>query len=118
MAKKYLNSEGLAYFWAQIKGMLSDITATTGNHETRIDNIETWENLHRIIKVEVASFSSLPKTVTDSRIKASDVCIEAVISDPSAQTGDWTITTAAGSLTISGSISGSTSATLFLTVPE
>lgn len=72
----------------------------------------------RTIKVEVASFSSLPKTVTDSRIKATDEVTASVLGNPSAQTSDWTVTTSAGSLTISGSISGSTTLTLYLTTPE
>ena len=61
-----------------------------------------------------AAFSSLPQTITDSRITADMVCVEAVLGTPSAQTGDWTVTTAAGSLTIAGSISGSTTLTLYL----
>ena len=72
----------------------------------------------RTIKVEVPSFSSLPTTVTDSRIKASDEVVASNLGTPSAQTSDWTVATSAGSLTISGSISGSTTATLYLTTPE
>lgn len=104
MAIKYLSPDGLSYFWEQIKGMLGDITATLGNQRT--------------VKIEVSSFSSLPQSVSDSRIKAGDVVVSSVLSDPDAQSSDWTVTTSAGSLTISGSIIGTTSLTLFLTVPE
>lgn len=62
-----------------------------------------------------ASFSSLPQTVTDSRIKSGHVVVNSVLSTPSAQTSDWTVETSDGSLTISGSISGSTTVTLYLT---
>ena len=72
----------------------------------------------RTIKVTVASFSSLPKTVSDSRIKSTDEVTASVLGTPSAQTSDWTVTTSNGSLTISGSISGSTTLTLYLTTPE
>ena len=72
----------------------------------------------RLIKVEVPAFSSLPVTVNDSRIKAADEVVESVLGTPAAQTSDWTVTTSAGSLTISGSIDGSTTATLYLTIPE
>lgn len=118
MAIKYLSPDGLSYFWTQIKGMLSTINTTLGNHTTSISNIETWEGLHRIIKVSVSSFSSLPQTVTDSRIKANDEVVHSVLSNPGVQEDDWTVATSAGSLTISGTISGTTSLTLYLTVPE
>lgn len=38
-------------------------------------------------------------------------------SDPSAQTGDWTVETANGSLNVTGTISGSTTLELILGVP-
>lgn len=68
--------------------------------------------------ITVASFSSLPQTVSDNRITDDMVCLKAELGTPSAQTGDWTVTTSAGSLTISGSISGSTTATLYLARKE
>lgn len=66
------------------------------------------------LKLEIASFNSLPQTVTDSRIKANQVVVNSELGTPSAQTSDWTVTTSAGSLTISGTISGSTTCTLYL----
>jgi len=68
----------------------------------------------RTVKITTSSFSSLPQTVTDSKISADHSVVNAVLSNPAAQTGDWTVTTSAGSLTISGSISGSTTLTLYL----
>lgn len=67
-----------------------------------------------VIVVNLASFSSLPQTVSNAAIKADHVVINSTLGTPSAQTGDWTVTTAAGSLTISGNISGSTTLTLTL----
>lgn len=61
-----------------------------------------------------ASFSSLPQTVTDTRLKSGYVVMKSVLPNPSAQTSDWTVETSNGSLTISGSISGSTTVTLYL----
>lgn len=61
-----------------------------------------------------ASFSSLPQTITNANITSSHVVINSVLSNPAAQTGDWTVTTSNGSLTIAGSISGSTTLTLYL----
>lgn len=68
----------------------------------------------KVIVITSSSFSSLPQTITDSSITANHVVINSVLSNPSAQTGDWTVTTSNGSLTISGSISGTTTVTLYL----
>lgn len=64
--------------------------------------------------IETGTISSLPTTVTDDRIADDMVVVNSVLSVPSAQTGDWTVTTSDGSLTISGTISGSTTLTLYL----
>lgn len=87
------------------------------------DKIETWasdftyQGATLSIMLRVNAFSSLPKTITDSRITTYHYVAKYYLSNPSAQTSDWTITTAAGSLTISGSISGSTGIHLLLVKP-
>ena len=68
----------------------------------------------RTLLVNCGTVSSLPKTVSNAAIEDDMVVINATLGTPSAQTGDWTVTTSAGSLTISGSISGSTTLTLYL----
>lgn len=68
----------------------------------------------KVIVITSSSFSSLPQTISNTAITESHVVINSVLSNPSAQTGDWTVTTSNGSLTISGSISGSTTVTLYL----
>lgn len=73
----------------------------------------TIESLETLV-VTVSSFSGLPQTVTNAKISADHVVVNSVLSNPSSQTSDWTVTTADGSLTISGSISGSTTLTLYL----
>ena len=67
------------------------------------------------LAVSSGSFSSLPQTITKEKISSKHVVLKAVLSNPSAQTGDWTVTTSDGSLTISGSISGTTTVKLYLT---
>lgn len=67
--------------------------------------------------VTVASASavdSLPETISNSNITSKHVVVNSVLSNPSAQTGDWTVTTSAGSVEISGEISGTTNITLYL----
>ena len=72
----------------------------------------------KVLVVTLASFSSLPATFYETGVTADHVCIKAELGTPSAQTGDWTVTTSAGELTISGSISGSTTATLYLAIKQ
>ena len=69
--------------------------------------------------IDCGMISSLPKTVTDSDISGRHieydmVVINSELGTPSAQVGDWTVTTGNGTLTISGSISGNTTLTLYL----
>ena len=67
-----------------------------------------------VLVVEVASFSSLPQTINNADITEDMVVVNSVLGTPSAQTSDWTATTADGSVTVTGDISGSTTLTLYL----
>lgn len=67
-----------------------------------------------MIVIQTTAFSSLPQTVTNDAIKSDMYAVKAELSVPSAQTSDWTVTTNDGWLTITGSISGSTTAKLYL----
>lgn len=73
----------------------------------------------RPLQINLGTVSSLPVTVTDARITADHICkpADCLLSNPSVQTSDWTVTTQDGSVTISGSISGSTTATIWLVIP-
>lgn len=75
---------------------------------------ETVAEKREVVVVAITSFSSLPKTVNDSNITSGMVVINAVFGNPSAQIGDWTATTSNGSVTLTGTISGSTTLTLYL----
>lgn len=80
------------------------------------DNLTVQEEFdNKDLVFDIASFSSLPKTITNNAITADHILSEATLGTPSAQTGEWTVTTVAGSATISGSISGSTTLKLVLT---
>ena len=76
----------------------------------KIDNTKA----DKCLVITKAAFNSLPQTITDSRIKSDMVVINSILGTPSAQTGDWTVVTSDGSLTVSGTISGSTTLTLYL----
>jgi hypothetical protein len=67
-----------------------------------------------VVQVSKSSVSSLPTTITDEAIKSDQVAIEATLSNPAAQKSNWTVTTQNGSLTIAGTISGTTNITILL----
>ena len=69
-----------------------------------------------VLEITQATVSSLPITINDSRILATHKVIGYVLTRPVARTGNWTATTADGSVTISGSIDGTTGVTLFLSL--
>jgi hypothetical protein len=69
---------------------------------------------HSVIVLELSAFSSLPQTANDSRITENHVLLHAELGTPSAQTGDWDVTTSDGSVTVSGDIAGSTGLRLVL----
>ena len=64
--------------------------------------------------ITVSGVSSLSQTVSNADIESDMVVVNSVLSNPAAQTGNWTITTGTGTLTIAGTISGTTDITLYL----
>lgn len=84
-----------------------------GNHVHPRDSVKA-DAEQEIITVNIGSFNSLPKTVSNAAIKAEHTVLAYSLGNPAAQTGVWTVATSAGSLTITGSISGSTSIKIIL----
>ena len=71
----------------------------------------------RNLKITFSSVSSLPQTAdTNTALFITDTMtvLNCTLSNPAAQTGDWTITTAKGSVSVSGTISGTTNIELIL----
>lgn len=77
----------------------------------------TIEGLETFV-LHIPSFSALPLTVTDDRISADHVVVNAVFSNPSVIRGDWVVTTTDGSLTITGLMNESTTLTLYLNMSK
>ena len=84
-----------------------------------LDKIDQEMNKSRPLPLSKSSVSSLPTTITDSRITATMICPPGGmrLSQPNAQRSDWTISTANGSVTISGTIKQTTSIWLWLEEP-
>lgn len=70
-----------------------------------------------IMILDFGTISSLPVTKSNAAIKADHVVLAYELGTPGAQTGDWTITTSAGSVSVSGTIVGSTTLKLVLGLP-
>ena len=94
----------------------------TGVMKYRTEGSSVWHpiilqaNTDIPLLVTVNSFSSLPQTINSSDITAEHIVLNYTLSNPQAQNGAWTVTTAAGSVTISGTMvaNTSTSATILL----
>lgn len=77
----------------------------------------TGEEIDKRIIYLSTTVSSLPHTVSNANITAKHIPIQWWLGTPSAQVSDWTVVTSAGSLTISGTISGTTILELTLGIP-
>lgn len=100
-------------------GTLANLTTTAQSDAvSAINEVDAHADsntlLRKCLVVNIAAFSSLPKTVSNSNITSDMVVINSVVGTPSAMLSDWTWTTSNGSITISGTISGSTTLTLYL----
>lgn len=73
----------------------------------------TYDINNGIVKVS-GSFSSLPYTLSDSSIKSNMVVLESYFNNHAAFGSDVSWTTANGSITLSGTASGTTTFTLVL----
>lgn len=99
---------------------ITNATANVGPNDTVIFQYDgTYFEVVSIeraepITLDCGTISSLPVTKTSQWINRNMVCLKADLGNPSAQIGDWTVTTSDGSLTISGDINGSTSLSLVL----
>ena len=68
-----------------------------------------------VLSTGSTAVSALPYTFTNPDIETDMVCLKAVLGDPSAQLGDWTVNTdTAGSAVVSGTLSVSTTITLYM----
>lgn len=66
------------------------------------------------VSISAATSSGTIATVNNSDITATMEVINCIIADPLNQTSDWTATTTAGKLTITGTCSAATTATIYL----
>ena len=90
----------------------SFVMVDRGTNEGRILDATTFAR--GVLEVNCGTISSLPQTVQASGITDDMVVVNAFMGTPSAMGGNWTVATSGGAETISGTISGSTTLTLYL----
>lgn len=86
---------------AVINGNMDLIDAALKAHDDTITG-------NKPIKCTKSGVSALPTTITKTGITATMQAVKMMLSAPYVQGSDWTITSAAGSITISGTINGTT----------
>ena len=102
-----------------------DALVTYGRARTEHKNAMDAAAQASVVKVTFHSVSSLPQTQTVPAgmaaythvIDDTYICIGSVFSNPAAITGDLTVTTSERSVTVSGTISGTTDIELYLVSP-
>ena len=98
--------------------------ALSGSELMTAQEIREATDFLRCHVIDCGTISSLPVRVpasgTNDNINAQQVCIHAELGTPSAQLSDWTVTTYAGYLQISGTLAsgGSTTCKLYLVPKE
>ena len=107
-------TEQIVSTYEQIPSKVSTLESNVGTLQDNVETLGTKTDKLEALVIDCGTVSSLPRTVTDANIEDDMVVLNSEIGTPSAQTGDWTVTTSAGSLTVSGTISGSTTLKLYL----
>lgn len=93
----------------------SFVMVNRSTNEGQILDANTFLAQAGALMVDCGTVSSLPTTISDANVTSDMVVVNSYLGTPSAMTGNWTVATSNGSLTISGNISGSTSVKLYLT---
>lgn len=111
----FLDLTGLQRYHGKIKNWV------TGRFANTLDKTESGYALDarqgtqlKVYRKNCGTISELPATIDDTNITNDMVVVHSVLGTPAAQVGNWTVTTSNGSLTISGTIDGSTTVTLYL----
>ena len=128
-----ISAVGKGCTWGDIKNTSSGASATTTNFSltkpgytdvadiatinSDLDTIDTEIYKSRVLRITKNSVTSLPVTISNSKITSTMECIHMYVSNRLAMYSSWTVTTANGSVTVSGTTSG-TSANIILWLAE
>lgn len=99
---------------ATVDDVLGGLDDAIQDLQDAVSGLETDTAAFQPVRINIATFSSLPQTVSSADINADMVVLGSWLSNPDAQVGLWTVTTSEGAVVVSGTISGSTALTLIL----
>ena len=91
---------------------VSDLT-NDSDYQTA-SQVATAVDYAKVLPLTFPAFSSLPQTLTDSRITSTMIMVGWYVANSSAKASEWTVTPEDGSVTVSGSISDSTTLMIIL----
>lgn len=92
-------------------GEAADVAVINGNMDlidTALHDQSETITGNKAIKCTKSGVSTLPTTISKAGITATMEVVKSRLSNPNAQGSDWTVTSAAGTITISGTILGTT----------
>lgn len=94
---------------------MADVSTITANGVTyNIKDAVARAGLNNILTISVGSFNSFPKTVSNANITADHVVLEMSFGNPSVILSPISWTTSNGSIVLTGTINGSTTAQIVL----
>lgn len=109
----FLDLTGLTRYTTKMKAWVSGLiknNSTTTDSGYALDASQA--PLLKVLKKSYGSISAMG-TISDSDVTADMVVVGSQLGTPSAQKSNWTVTAKAGSFTLAGTISGSTTLTIF-----
>ena len=107
----YITSKGKNVFYGDYSESTAPSSPVTGQLWVKKSTMKVEEA--KVLVVSTTA-SSLPVTVSNASITADMGVIKGEVSNPSVQSTPITVTTAAGSVTLSGTLTGSTTITMWL----
>lgn len=98
-------------------GESADIAVINGNMDKIANALHSHDETltgNKPIRCTKSGVNALPTTITKEGITDTMQCVKLMLTNQYAQAGDWTITSASGTVTISGDIVGSTDIELWM----
>ena len=89
------------------------VDADIGDINDNMDAIDAAFGRNNLF-VSISNLSALPYTYSNTKITAKHRVVNMILSNTAAQPSDWSYSSSAGSITISGTISGTTNVYLIL----
>ena len=101
-----------------IASKINSLETDLSSANSRVNGLETDISNNKVVVVDCGTLSSLPTTIENSDITEKHVAVNYEVNSPYAIKSGITVTTANGSITISGTLSDSTTLKLYFAVSK